>query len=37
MNRNGDRPYSGNTLRNLLTDLAIRLDVRDSTGALVDF
>src|SRR6202158_1875045 len=37
MNRNGDRPYSGNTLRNLLSDLAIRLDVRDSTGALVDF
>ncbi|MDF3313732.1 hypothetical protein P3H15_53680, partial [Rhodococcus sp. T2V] len=37
MNRNGDRPYSGNTLRNLLTDLAVRLDVRDSTGALVDF
>jgi integrase len=37
MNRNGDRPYSGNTLRNLLSDLAFRLDVRDSTGALVDF
>ena len=37
MNRNGDRPYSGNTLRNLLTDLAVRLDVRDRTGALVDF
>lgn len=37
MNRNGHRPYSGNTLRNLLTDLAIRLDVRDSSGALVDF
>jgi integrase len=37
MNRNGDRPYSGNTLRSLLTDLAVRLDVRDSTGALVDF
>jgi integrase len=37
MNRNGDRPYSGNTLRNLLSDLAIRLDVRDNTGALVDF
>ncbi len=37
MNRNGDRPYSGNTLRNLLTELAVRLDVRDSTGALVDF
>ncbi|MDV7246577.1 MULTISPECIES: tyrosine-type recombinase/integrase [Rhodococcus] len=37
MNRNGDRPYSGTVLRNLLTDLAVRLDVRDSTGALVDF
>lgn len=37
MNRNGDRPYSGNTLRNLLNDLAFRLDVRDSTGARVDF
>jgi hypothetical protein len=37
MNRNGDRPYSGNTLRNLLTDLAVLLDVGDSTGALVDF
>jgi integrase len=37
MNRNGDRPYSGNTLRGLLTELAIRLDVRDSAGTLVDF
>ena len=37
MNRNGDRPYSGKTLRYLLTELAVRLDVRDSTGALVDF
>ncbi|MHB8340002.1 MAG: tyrosine-type recombinase/integrase [Mycobacteriales bacterium] len=37
MNRNGDRPYSGNTLRALLTRLAAGLDVRDSTGALIDF
>jgi hypothetical protein len=37
MNRNGDRPYSDNVLRSLLTELAARLDVRDSTGALVDF
>ena len=37
MNRNGDRPYTDHTLRSLLTELAARLDVRDSTGALVDF
>ena len=37
MNRNGDRPYPVGTLRQLLTRLAARLDVRDSTGALVDF
>jgi hypothetical protein len=42
MNRNGDRPYTDRpytdrTLRQLLTELATRLDVRDSTGALVDF
>jgi integrase len=37
MNRNGDRPYSDRTLRSLLTKLAIRLDVRDSTGSVVDF
>jgi len=37
MNRNGDRPYTDGTLRRLLTELATRLDVRDSTGALVDF
>jgi hypothetical protein len=37
MNRNGDRPYSGCTLRGLLTRLAARLDVRDAAGALVDF
>ena len=36
-NRNGDRPYSSIALRNRLSELAIRLDVRDSTGALVDF
>jgi integrase len=36
-NRNGDRPYSDRTLRGLLTELAARLDVRDSTGVLVDF
>jgi integrase len=37
MNRNGDRPYTDRTLRALLTELAGRLDVRDSTGAVVDF
>jgi len=37
MNRNGDRPYSDRTLRNLLTELATRLDVRDNAGAVVDF
>jgi integrase len=37
MNRNGDRPYSGGRLRDLLTELARRLDVRDAAGALVDF
>ena len=37
MNRNGDRPYSDCTLRTLLTELATRLDVRDSSGAVVDF
>jgi integrase len=37
MNRNGDRPYSDNVLRALLTELATRLDVRDSTGAVVGF
>jgi integrase len=36
-NRNGDRPYTDRTLRGLLTELAARLDVRDSTGAIVDF
>lgn len=37
MNRNGDRPYTDGTLRTRLTELAKRLDVRDSTGTLVDF
>lgn len=36
-NRNGDRPYSSLTLRNLLTRLAERLDIRDGAGRLVDF
>src|SRR5216683_1686773 len=36
-NRNGDRPYSPSRLRALLAQLAARLDVRDSTGAVVDF
>jgi hypothetical protein len=36
-NRNGDRPYSAGRLRDLLAQLARRLDVRDSTGAVVDF
>jgi Phage integrase family len=37
MNRNGDRPYSDKTLRQLLTRLAARLGIRDDAGALVDF
>ncbi len=37
MNRNGDRPYSDNSLRPLLNKLAARLDVRDSTGTLINF
>ncbi|MET3142800.1 UNVERIFIED_ORG: integrase [Arthrobacter sp. UYEF2] len=36
-NRNGDRPYSSLTLRNLLTQLAERLDIRDGAGRRVDF
>ena len=36
-NRNGDRPYSDGRLRDLLGELARRLDIRDATGALVDF
>ena len=37
MNRNGDRPYLSATLHKALTELARRLDVRDSAGRLVDF
>ena len=37
MNRNGDRPYSGRTLRTRLSRLAPRLEVPDAAGALVDF
>ena len=37
MNRNGDRPYPGGTLHARLSELARRLNVRDSAGALVDF
>jgi integrase len=36
-NRNGDRPYSSGRLRQLLTELARRLNVRDSAGSFVDF
>jgi integrase len=36
-NRRGERPYSGRRLRDLLTELARRLSVRDSAGNLVDF
>ena len=36
-NRNGDRPYSPGRLRDLLAQLARRLDVRDAAGAAVDF
>jgi hypothetical protein len=36
-NRNGDRPYSDRRLRERVGELARRLDIRDSTGALVDF
>lgn len=36
-NRNADRPYSCGRLRDLLGELARRLDVHDSVGALVDF
>jgi integrase len=37
MNRNGDRPYLSSTLHKALTELAHRLDIRDSAGHLVDF
>ena len=36
-NRHGDRPYSDRWLRERVGELARRLDIRDSTGALVDF
>jgi integrase len=36
-NRNGDRPYSDRRLRERIGELARRLDIRDSTGELVDF
>jgi integrase len=36
-NRNGDRPYSSGRLRQLLTELSRRLNVRDSAGSFVDF
>jgi integrase len=37
MNRNGDRPYASTSLRQLLSKLACRLEVRDNTGTLIDF
>jgi integrase len=36
-NRHGDRPYSDRRLRERVGELAHRLDIRDSCGALVDF
>ena len=36
-NRNADRPYVAATLHRVLTELARRLDIRDSAGRLVDF
>ena len=36
-NRNADRPYVAATLHKALTELARRLDIRDSAGRLVDF
>jgi integrase len=36
-NRNADRPYVSATLHRALTELARRLDIRDSDGRLVDF
>ena len=36
-NRNGDRPYSDRWLRERVGELALRLNIRDNTGALVDF
>ena len=37
VNRNGDRPYPGQRLRDRLNALAARLDIRDAAGRLVDF
>jgi integrase len=36
-NRNADRPYVSATLHRALTELARRLDIRDSAGRMVDF
>src|SRR6266568_2783132 len=36
-NRNADRPYVSATLHRVLTELARRLEIRDSAGRLVDF
>jgi integrase len=36
-NRNADRPYVSATLHRALTELARRLDIRDTVGRLVDF
>lgn len=36
LNRHGDRPYPANHLRGVLSELAGQLDIRDSTGRLVD-
>ncbi len=36
-NRNAGRPYVPSTLHKALTELARRLDIRDSAGRLVDF
>jgi integrase len=36
-NRHGDRPYCPGQLHHLLSELARRLDIRDTTGRLVDF
>lgn len=36
-NRHGGRPYSDRWLRERVGELARRLDIRDSTGTLVDF
>jgi integrase len=36
-NRNADRPYVSATLHRAVTELARRLDIRDSAGRLVDF